>query len=466
MTTLVLPEAISCRLSEMARQPIESAAVLAVGISESHTEPNRLLARALHEVPADRYIAREPDGLLLGSDAWVPALNSAANSGAGALFVHTHPGGEPLPSEHDNEVDRQLCDAFMVRTAVPLFGSVIIAASQDQSLCFSGRVWFGDDRPADLSSGTSKVDRLWTVGRRFSLISSVDADQPAPISAQYDRQVRAFGGDVQHVLADLHIGVAGAGGTGSALLEQLVRLGVRHITLIDPDVLSDSNITRVYGSEPSGVGMPKAELQAAHLQQIAPDLRIRTFSMRTTEIEAARCLRSCDVIFGCTDDDAGRIILSRLASYYLTPVIDCGVLLASAKGEMQGVFGRVTTMLPGAACLLCRNRVDVARAAAELMNEDERQGLQAEGYAPELGGVEPAVVPYTTLVAALAAAELLERLVGYGPEEAPTEILARLHDRELSTNTRKPNAGHFCDPDANVLGAGDVDPLLHWTWPT
>ena len=38
------------------------------------------------------------------------------------------------------------------------------------------------------------------------------------------------------------------GGTGSAVIEQLVRLGVRRLHLFDPDILTASNLTRVYGS--------------------------------------------------------------------------------------------------------------------------------------------------------------------------------------------------------------------------
>ncbi len=33
-------------------------------------------------------------------------------------------------------------------------------------------------------------------------------------------------------------------------------------------------------------------------------------------------LKSCDVIFGCTDDHAGRAFLNRLAYFYNIPLID------------------------------------------------------------------------------------------------------------------------------------------------
>ena len=158
-----------------------------------------------------------------------------------------------------------------------------------------------------------------------------------------------------------------------------------------------------------------------------------------------RQLTDCDVIFGCTDDNAGRLILSRLASYYLIPVIDCGVLLSSGeKGILGGIDGRVTTLVPGQACLVCRDRIDLARASAELLTPDERSRRVDEGYAPALGRTEPAVVAFTTLVAATAVSELLERLIGYGPEPRPSEVLLRIHEREVSTNNSFPRPRHYC----------------------
>lgn len=46
--------------------------------------------------------------------------------------------------------------------------------------------------------------------------------------------------------------------SGQAVAEQLVRLGVRRLLLIDPDTLTASNVTRVYGSTPGHVGRPSA----------------------------------------------------------------------------------------------------------------------------------------------------------------------------------------------------------------
>ena len=219
------------------------------------------------------------------------------------------------------------------------------------------------------------------IGKRWSMLTSEDARPALRMPAAFDRQVRAFGGDVQRVLSQLRVGVVGCGGTGSAATEQLVRLGIRQMVLVDPDVLSESNITRVYGSAAADVGKHKVDVLLAHVRRIAPDLDVTTCIAKVTEEHVARSLTGCDIVFGCTDDNAGRLVAARLAAYYLLPLIDCGVLISSEHGQLQGVDGRVTVVTPGEGCLVCRGRIDMAQAQAEQLHPTERAGREAEGYA-------------------------------------------------------------------------------------
>jgi len=461
--TLVLTDPLRRRLAALAADPIERAGVLLVGLAQ-HGQHLRLLARELWEPPPGAYTERHVDGLELTSSGWAPALARAEEIGAAALFVHNHPGGTPTPSDHDIVVDALLSEPFRIRSGTDAFGSLIVSPGRAVvPIAFTGLI--------SLSAAPAMpITRLITLGRRLVLSIAFDADQEGgedagAVPALYSRHVRAFGGDVQRVLGKLRIGVAGAGGTGSAVLEQLVRLGIRDIYLADPKNLTESNITRVYGSALADQGRPKVEIQRDRLLAIAPDLRVKIAQAGTTSKEVCEALTGCDVVFGCTDDEAGRLLLTRIAAHYLVLLVDCGVLLSSTQGLLEGIDGRVTTQVPGAACLICRHRIDMARANAELLSAQELADRQAEGYAPELTGIEPAVISYTTLTAALAVNELLERLVGFGHDPAPTEVIARLHDRELSTNTRLPNVGHFCHPEAGQLGDGDQQPFLGWTWP-
>ena len=204
---------------------------------------------------------------------------------------------------------------------------------------------------------------------------------------------------------------------------------------------------------------------AAHVARIAPDAEVITERTEITWEASAKLLLDADVVFGCTDDNAGRLVLSRFSTYLLTPVIDCGVLLTSDHGDqLEGIYERVTVLVPGAACLVCRNRINLQVAAAEMLASDERARLAGEGYAPALEGVEPAVVTFTTQVASVAVSELLERLIHYGPEPAPTEVLLRAHEREISTNDQAPNERHYCNPEMGKLGLGITHPFLEQAW--
>ena len=455
--TLALPDQIAGELFDAAAADIETACVLLARQIDTPGGNVRLLARALHWVPDDAYRRRDATVLSIASHGYVPTLAAAEADGAVPIWLHTHPGDDssPRPSKDDEFVDEQLADLFRLRAGSPLYGAIVIARPEGRP-CFTGHIE-SDNRRAE-------IDRLWVTGRRFALIPNWLHDTTPP-SEQFDRNIRAFGGYIQQVLGNLRVAVVGCGGTGSAVIEQLVRLGVRHLQLFDPDTLTAGNVTRVYGSCLDDVGEAKVSVSAAHAARIAPDAEVITTQSKITLESTARLLLDADIVFGCTDDNAGRLVLSRVASYLLTPVIDCGVLLSSGPGgQLIGIDGRVTVLAPGAACLVCRDRIDLRRAAAEMLAPDEHRRLADEGYAPALLDPEPAVVAFTTQVASAAVGELLERLIHYGPEPVPTEILLRAHDREVSTNDQDPCEGHYCHPGAHKLGLGVTEPFLEQTW--
>lgn len=456
-TSLILPHHVAVDLLRAAADEVETAGVLLARLIRTPMGHTRLLGRELRWVPDASYVVRESDALSISSDGYVPALAAAEADRSIPIWLHTHPGdgSSPRPSKRDELVDHQLSDLFRLRSGSPFYGAVVIAHDGEQ-LRFTGHLESDRERV--------DIDRLWVTGRRFSLARNW-LHKAAPLPELFDRNVRAFGGDIQQILRDLSVAVVGCGGTGSAVSEQLVRLGVRHFSLFDPDVVTTSNITRLYGSFPDDIDRAKVAVVANHLQRIASDAAVATHQASITLEETAKLLLDADVVFGCTDDNAGRLVLSRIASYLLTPVIDCGVLMSSGRdGRLEGIDGRVTILGPGTACLVCRNRIDLRRASAEMLPPDEHRELAAEGYAPALPGVEPAVVAYTTQVAAAAVGELIERLVHYGPQPAPTEVLLRMHEREMSTNDQAPRSRHYCHPESGKLGLGLTEPFLEQTW--
>ena len=448
MATLALPEDLWDELGSALAEPAREAGVLLAGPAADEQDLT-LLGRAMHWIPEDGYLVREPDRLEIASSAYVPLLKAAAEDGAAAIFFHTHPGGTPAPSVFDLEVDEGLRTTAQVRSGSEVYASLILAGSGE----FSGRAYRGaEEQP---------IERLRVVGPRLRVLGT---DGGGPTGERFERQIRAFGAEGQRTLSRMHVGVVGAGGTGSTVFELLARLGVGRITTVDDDLISESNLTRIHESGAADVGRAKVEVAAAAAARIGSEARVTASQGRITSLEQARLLRHCDLIFGCTDDNGGRAVLSRLAYWYLIPVIDCAFLVDSDGEGVRGLFGRVTTFYPGEACLVCRGRIDMAEVAAEALPAAERERLAGEGYVPGLGEPDPSVGAYTTLVAAQAVTEMLDRLFGFsGGARTPSEVLLRLHERQINAFDRRPREGHYC-AERPLWGRGDEEPMLGQLW--
>lgn len=307
--TLVVSDTVAKELDGIASQSLETAGVLLVSVVPIAPGVLRLLAREYHPVGEAAYLRRHEDALTIAAEGYVPALARAEQIGAAALWVHTHPGknASPMPSAHDDIVDTQLAETFRLRCGSDFYGALILSPS-DHGIQFTGHIAAdGDTR--------FQIDRLWCVGDRFRL-THAPGRKTSDVLGMFDRNVRAFGTAVQTTLGDLTIGLVGCGGTGSAVAEQLVRLGVRKFVLVDPDTLSQSNLTRVYGSGASDVGRYKTDVVAQNLTRISPDAQCETVRSMLTASEIAKRLLPCDVVFGCSDDNAGRLVLSVCRRIY------------------------------------------------------------------------------------------------------------------------------------------------------
>lgn len=89
-----------------------------------------------------------------------------------------------------------------------------------------------------------------------------------------ERTVRAemlLGAAAMDKLRRSHVAVVGLGGVGSWCAEALARCGIGRLTLMDEDCVSESNINRQLCALGSTVGLPKAEVLAERLRDIAPE---------------------------------------------------------------------------------------------------------------------------------------------------------------------------------------------------
>jgi molybdopterin/thiamine biosynthesis adenylyltransferase len=449
-TALALPEPIWAELTSWLAEPAEVAAVLTARVIDDDAGTT-LLGRALHRAPPDAYLEQRDNGLSLRSSGWLPAVRRSRHDDAMALFVHTHPRGRAVFSNYDDTVDAALWPAFVEHSGAPLYGSLVVAGTSEKPTV-AGRT----RAPYETSHS---IDTVRIVGDRLTIHPLVG---DVPHEAAFDRQLRALGDAGQVVLGQLKVGVVGAGGTGSPVTEQLLRLGVGSIVVIDDDTVTPSTVARGYGSGVADIDRPKVEVLQALANRIGLGTVVDAVRGNIRDRRVAHTLRHCDVVFCCADGHAARLVLNRWSYRHLAPVIDVAVLVSSTNGTVTGVDGRITWLAPGTACLLCRGRIDPAMAYAEQLSPEERRRLAEQGYAPNLDEPQPSVVTFTTLIAGFAVTELLNRLFGLA-DAMPTEILLRINDRKTSLNRRAPRPGCFCSTPS-AWGLGLQEPYLDLTW--
>lgn len=96
------------------------------------------------------------------------------------------------------------------------------------------------------------------------------------VPEEHSRTARVLGADAIEKLARARVIVFGVGGVGGNLCEALARAGVGHITLVDRDTVSLSNINRQVVALHSTVGRPKVEVMAERIRDINPSCEVVT----------------------------------------------------------------------------------------------------------------------------------------------------------------------------------------------
>jgi tRNA A37 threonylcarbamoyladenosine dehydratase len=131
-------------------------------------------------------------------------------------------------------------------------------------------------------------------------------------------------------LESAHVVVVGIGGVGAYAAEMLVRAGVGEITILDSDVVSESNKNRQLLALDSTIGKSKCEVMSARLKDINPTLKVNIIDQYLTE-------------------DVVELLLSAIKFDYLIDAIDTlAPKLALIKYCVDNKFPHVSSMGSGA----------------------------------------------------------------------------------------------------------------------
>ncbi|MCS7253579.1 MAG: ThiF family adenylyltransferase [Armatimonadota bacterium] len=137
----------------------------------------------------------------------------------------------------------------------------------------------------------------------------------------WSRTIGALGEGTWRRLISLRIGIVGCGRTGSLIATSLARLGVRHLTLIDHDILEPHNVGEMNGVALDDVGSAKVE---ALVKSLPAHSFVDCLADSALSLPALIALKQCEFIFCCVDNPSARLATAFLAALYLKPFIDIG----------------------------------------------------------------------------------------------------------------------------------------------
>nr|WP_113867419.1 molybdopterin-synthase adenylyltransferase MoeB [Brenneria salicis]NMN91994.1 adenylyltransferase/sulfurtransferase [Brenneria salicis ATCC 15712 = DSM 30166]RBP61301.1 [molybdopterin synthase] sulfurylase [Brenneria salicis ATCC 15712 = DSM 30166]RLM30303.1 molybdopterin-synthase adenylyltransferase MoeB [Brenneria salicis ATCC 15712 = DSM 30166] len=206
---------------------------------------------------------------------------------------------------------------------------------------------------------------------------------------RYNRQIvlRGFDFDGQEKLKAARLLIVGLGGLGCAAAQYLAAAGVGHLTLLDFDAVSLSNLQRQILHRDERIGMAKVESARIALAAINPHLALNTVNASLNDDALGALMEKHDAVLDCTDHVAIRERLNRLGFQLRKP------LISGAAIRMEGQIS-VFTYQPDEPCYRCLSR----------LFGDNRPTCAETGV----------MAPLVGTIGSLQALEAIKLLTGYG----------------------------------------------------
>lgn len=164
---------------------------------------------------------------------------------------------------------------------------------------------------------------------------------PSLVQSLNDNRLKRFNGTFRSLgsagltqLQSAHVAVIGLGGVGSWAAECLARSGVGRLTLIDLDVIAESNINRQIHAQDSTIGADKITVMASRIAAYAPDCQVNTVDdWITPENVAALVPVDADIVLDCIDQVLAKVALVVLCQSRQQALMVCGA--AGGKTDLS-----------------------------------------------------------------------------------------------------------------------------------
>ncbi|OUR97269.1 hypothetical protein A9Q84_13160 [Halobacteriovorax marinus] len=139
--------------------------------------------------------------------------------------------------------------------------------------------------------------------------------------------------------------VIGAGGLGSPVLLYLAAAGVGHITIVDGDVVDETNLQRQVLFNSLDIDKSKALIAKDKILKLNPYINVQVFSEHLSKSNAKIIVEGCDYLIDCSDNFQTRFLCNDLAFFFKLKLV---------HGSVSEFTGMVAMFKPGfESCYRC-----------------------------------------------------------------------------------------------------------------
>ena len=229
---------------------------------------------------------------------------------------------------------------------------------------------------------------------------------------RHSRTAVLLGADAPQKLKKKHVAVLGLGGVGSYLVEALARAGVGHITIVDKDVYTESNLNRQLYALPETVGRKKTAVTEQRIQAIDSTITVTACdAFVLPENLDSLSLRNADYIADAIDTVSAKIALAIYAKEHNIPMISA----MGAGNKLDPTAFRVAPISATKGCPLARvvrNELKVRGIRDLKVVYSEEEPKKSPFFDEESGKPVPGSVSFVpSVVGLIMAGEIIKDLL-------------------------------------------------------
>lgn len=126
---------------------------------------------------------------------------------------------------------------------------------------------------------------------------------------RYERNFPTLTIEEFNILKNSNVCIVGSGGLGGYVLEQLLRIGIGSITIIDYDIFEETNANRQILCTEENIGKAKVDIAKEHAKLINSDVNVSTVLAKLTNENAKYLLQGYDIIVDALDSGKDKLVL-------------------------------------------------------------------------------------------------------------------------------------------------------------